>query len=400
MLLILATLPACSEALAAGPAPESGDLSQSGDPLLFRHRFQHHDVGTGRLLYYEYAARRHSHVVPLTDLGIESCHVKAHPRLENHTFLTLVTRHAHAAGNAANLSQGAIVVGHEIECSSEDGRLSRGSIRERVVATPKVSQTAQGGMQWELILTPAGIHECFEHATIEYFRGAPHSLHTARDARLASLASSHQVAPPHSFATTEDIIADAVRVSRRLQGTVNDSTRRQLTHWRPRTYSMEIGEIRMYGTECTGGDSVDGSLLARPNCFWQRSGNTIALRVGNTITIRWKSVISADVKISIWEDDDIFPDWCHDLTTRRSHKYTGSVYNSPNEYTFTIPDLSSCAGGLLEGYPEYRIWIEEREYTIGYKHSSSSSLFRLVTGGELTGDYNINLNDADFRAAL
>ena len=43
------------------------------DPLLFRHRYQHHDSASNRLLYYQYETKRHPHVVVLDDIGVQSC---------------------------------------------------------------------------------------------------------------------------------------------------------------------------------------------------------------------------------------------------------------------------------------------------------------------------------------
>ena len=42
------------------------------DPLLFRHRWQHHDAEANKLWYYQYEAKHHPHVVNLDDLGVRT----------------------------------------------------------------------------------------------------------------------------------------------------------------------------------------------------------------------------------------------------------------------------------------------------------------------------------------
>ena len=55
-----------------GLRPHHSSGAASEDPLLFRHRYQHHDAATDRLLYYQYEAKRHPNVVMLTDM-VDSC---------------------------------------------------------------------------------------------------------------------------------------------------------------------------------------------------------------------------------------------------------------------------------------------------------------------------------------
>lgn len=47
--------------------------SDAKDPLLFKHRLQQHDAKSNKLTYYEYSARRSSHVLILNQLDIQSC---------------------------------------------------------------------------------------------------------------------------------------------------------------------------------------------------------------------------------------------------------------------------------------------------------------------------------------
>ena len=57
---------------AVGLRPHHAVGQSADDPLLFRHRYQHHDLQTNRLLYYEYEAKRHAHVV------LDACHKRCH----------------------------------------------------------------------------------------------------------------------------------------------------------------------------------------------------------------------------------------------------------------------------------------------------------------------------------
>ena len=49
----------------AGLRPHHAAGQSDHDPLLFQHRYQHHDAKSGHLLYYQYEAKRHAHVVRL-----------------------------------------------------------------------------------------------------------------------------------------------------------------------------------------------------------------------------------------------------------------------------------------------------------------------------------------------
>ena len=78
-----------SDSIEAGLRPHHATGASVEDPLLFRHQFQDHD-DSGRLVYYQYEARRHAHVVMLDDFGVQSC--TAAPVDANVTIVTLQMR--------------------------------------------------------------------------------------------------------------------------------------------------------------------------------------------------------------------------------------------------------------------------------------------------------------------
>ena len=63
------------------------------DPLLFKHRFEHHDAATNRLTYYQYEARRHAHVVILDDLNATFCTYEEDEDDSSLLWLTLDVSH-------------------------------------------------------------------------------------------------------------------------------------------------------------------------------------------------------------------------------------------------------------------------------------------------------------------
>ena len=54
----------------AGLMPHHDSGADKDDPLLFRHRWQHHDVKENKLSYYQYEAKRHPYVAVLTDKDV------------------------------------------------------------------------------------------------------------------------------------------------------------------------------------------------------------------------------------------------------------------------------------------------------------------------------------------
>ena len=68
------------------PSHEELDLE---DPLLFKHRYAHRDVTNDRMIYYEYRARRHEHVLMLSTLDIQSCIISFQAASPNQTVIQL-----------------------------------------------------------------------------------------------------------------------------------------------------------------------------------------------------------------------------------------------------------------------------------------------------------------------
>ena len=74
----------------AGLRPHHNTGATEEDPFLFRHRYQHHDLESGQLMYYQYEARRHAHVVMLADLEVIACATSRDEVNASLTVLTLV----------------------------------------------------------------------------------------------------------------------------------------------------------------------------------------------------------------------------------------------------------------------------------------------------------------------
>ena len=64
-----------------GLRPHHSSGAAAEDRLLFRHRYQHHDAASDRLVYYQYEAKRHPHVVMIDDIGVHQCEVRVAPQL-------------------------------------------------------------------------------------------------------------------------------------------------------------------------------------------------------------------------------------------------------------------------------------------------------------------------------
>ena len=160
---------------AIGLRPHHASGQSNDDPLRFRHRYQHHDQKTNRLVYYQYQARRHAHVVHVDDLAVESC--SATPILYGTAHLTLVVR------SGDPLKADPIIIGSEANCTGEGGLPATiTGLRERLLADATLrkahGERAQSAAEVTLHTATAGFHECFEYSQLELFRGCaaqPHS---------------------------------------------------------------------------------------------------------------------------------------------------------------------------------------------------------------------------------
>ena len=167
---------------AIGLRPHYASGQSNDDPLHFRHRYQHHDQKTNRLVYYQYQARRHAHVVHVDDLAVESC--SATPSgMDGTALLTLVVRSGDQGHHLRALKAGAIIIGSEANCTGEGGLPATiTGLRERLLADATLrkahGERAQSAAEVTLHTATAGFHECFEYSQLELFRGCaaqPHS---------------------------------------------------------------------------------------------------------------------------------------------------------------------------------------------------------------------------------
>ena len=166
---------------AAGLRPHHASGQSNDDPLLFRHRYQHHDQRTNRLVYYQYQARRHAHVVHLDDLAVESC--SATPSgMDGAVFLTLVVRSGDQGHHLRALKAGAIIIGSEANCTGTGGLPATiTGLRERLLADATLrtahGERAQPVAEVMMHTATAGFHECFEYSQLELFRGCAAQSH-------------------------------------------------------------------------------------------------------------------------------------------------------------------------------------------------------------------------------
>ena len=160
---------------AAGLRPHHASGQSNDDPLLFRHRYQHHDQETNHLVYYQYEARRHAHVVHLDDLAVESC--SATPGgVEGTLLLTLIVRWGDEGHHLRALKAGAILIGSDASCTGKGGLPATiTGLRERLLADATLrkadGERAQRAAEVTLHTATASFHDCFEYSQLELFRG-------------------------------------------------------------------------------------------------------------------------------------------------------------------------------------------------------------------------------------
>ena len=359
-----------------GLRPSGGATEK--DPHLFRHRYQNYDEATNKLMYYQYEARRHAHVVVLDTLRVQGC--EAATDGDEATELTLVFM---AEKDAINLTTGAVILGHELGCVTHapNGTQSpwRKSLRERILGSVRVARRSPQGVAVTFMTSPAALNEVFEHGLLEFYHGHPDHLNASRTKRLDSLATKghDDNTTQYNFARSAEVLVDAkaTAASRRALSEpvvrrvvpVKDRARnhsgmpgRRLDHcWF--NAANDLSDAMLFGSDCNDG-RTPGSHMEGENCYFL-SGGELAFKAGNQYTLKWKSGTSESrVKIEIWEEDPWNPDdpcfyWWAD-----NQFYTGNVQYSPNTLTFTMPNLysHSCGtdGGGTWGFPEFYIHLE------------------------------------------
>ena len=198
-----------------GLRPHHSSGAAAEDPLLFRHRYQHHDAASDRLLYYQYEAKRHPHVVMLEDIGVNKCEASsaASEGGQNVTEIVLVVS---SQSGAAQLSTGTIVSGSgSMHCvfRAADGSVSpwRKTLRDRVISASATAAPHYPASAVEVTLqtVEAALNEVFEHAQVEFFHGRTHSLEAARGKRLNSLARTGHQPARYEFASSVEVVAQA-----------------------------------------------------------------------------------------------------------------------------------------------------------------------------------------------
>lgn len=134
--------------------------ASADDPLLFRHRFQHHDAASDDLTYYQYEARRHAHVVVLEAHHVQACtfeQLSERPspsaRKSNGAgdappppilkAVTLTLRHD--SEQRRRLTQGAVLITKKFECLHQgraDQKTHLQEVRSLLFARPRRAAAA------------------------------------------------------------------------------------------------------------------------------------------------------------------------------------------------------------------------------------------------------------------
>ena len=223
----------------AGLRPPSTQTAVS--PNNFKHRYQHHDVATGRLTYFEYEAKRHAHVFMLDeDERLTRVKCAEQPQARNvgqreggggdaapsatatRLTLTFATKNKETT---PNITVGTILVGSEKWSCGRVGLQSKQPIRDRVIAPPvltvqteSATKAAKALVTIEVYATPVEFHECFETATFEFFHGSPDKLHSSRSERLDSFARAGlDPDDGHDFADATAVIESAMAKAKQEQ---------------------------------------------------------------------------------------------------------------------------------------------------------------------------------------
>ena len=304
----------------------------------------------------------------------------------------------------------------KIDCQVQGSRHLYGKpLQERAVTDPNVTLDANG---FEAVLTvatrPVGFNDCFEHVEIEYFHGEPQRLYDARLERNTSLSSKGYSVPDDGFAKTQEVIVDAVRDERSariptvsvedLASYRNRTARadRHLSHSSCYLGASDDITLELFGTDCT--NLPPGAAMESTTCYWREEyTNVIALKVGNTYNLRWRSsATNPNVDIHIVQRGFVWGSTpCVDLSPGSSlpnQAFSGSVPSSPNSFTFQMPNLrasgAACADAFQSGFPEFQITIFTPQ---GGCHRSYMKLNNQITSFRLvqntaTGSRTFSLN--------
>ena len=369
-----------------GLRPHHSSGAAAEDPLLFRHRFQHRDADTGRLLYYQYEARRSSRVTMVEDIGVTSC---AASDGGNFTTVELAVADAETAGGIA---LGDIIAGTGPPCEYADGSPWRqdGSLRERVIQLPEVHISFPEAIL-RVATVPAGLHECFDDSQLEFFHGPATKFEQARSARLASAGGKESF----TFASTEEVLADALDE----EGHTVNQRRRKLHDACPWDWNL-LGNSYFYdidvniggGQDCNvreGGSLINEvSRMENDECYWGSNGAR-SYKAGNLMQVRWRTQSSDSwVRLTIRERGN--------YVSRDATCYTKRLRNTPedNYYDLILPDLLSndCArfDPLSGGFPEFYIWIETDDGKHVNRNCKELPLFRMLSETDTADGFTLS----------
>jgi hypothetical protein len=395
---------------AVGLNPHHATGQDPHDPRLHRHRFQYHDPETDQLMYYQYEAKHHEHLVVLDAHAhhVESCSVAPS---RSTTTVTLVLE-PHGETHTKLLTNGSLLLLHGIECGRGGSPTDKEKLQVRLLSAPTTRARADGKVEMQATVTPAAMHELFEYSHLEFYKGNATTFGKVRQQRHTSLLQKG-ARDATLFASTETVVGEArkaaeyrtasrkaAREAARKAATLLTKTtggqRRAKTNsslmsapfWGSSSCAdaTALGDgLRLEGTSC---DDDPVQSTADRTCYWPKSNSRSewALRPGNHYSLRWPTdSISLDpaatLTIEIVEDDTITDDHCMALTP------LGGVDVSDGRFDFELPpaDAFFAAGNCGSGdasFPEFMLKvtvIDDNDCSASYwPPAQEGSLFRMV----------------------
>ena len=431
------------DVIAAGLRPHHDTGSTPEDPGLFRHRFQHLSADD-KLTYFEYEARRHMHVVFTDDLDVKFFTMRAIGENTVLTLTLNASSQAlteanltvgsilvgEAEGCTASPPTGQPDCGLRERVTSEPhlSVSADGALVLTLTTSPASLHECFEELQIEYFSgAPDRLAEArntrlrslTEHEQNDipanHFASSGQILSDVRGStrRLDLTVASSPDLHPHprllAPAMGSIVLPSPQKADTKMWSSVgagrpyrNLTTSTQDTEGRPSRQLLatecwqnwfgiscdNMFDVGIWGIDCS--DSVPGQAIERSNCFFDAVGSSRegpSLKAGNTYTLRWRSGSdSSRVSILLLEHDNNLgfhnDERCITLASDlRNEYYTGDQKESPNHYTFTMPDVRtlSCVSDLL-GFPEFMFSIESENKCGGWTgcHRGKSTWFRLL----------------------
>ena len=194
--------------IAKGLQPSAEIGQDERDPLLYRHRFQHHDEHTDSLTYFQYEARRLPSVKFVRATDVKSCSMIKEDPTSKIANISLAF-----SSRAIEIEKGSVLLLADGCISKETGKAE--ALHGHVLASSVTSPLDGRSDLTELHLTTshAELHDVFEYSHIEYFRGKTANLELSRGKWIQSLKKHGFAKKTVDFAETAHIVKEAKMAS-------------------------------------------------------------------------------------------------------------------------------------------------------------------------------------------